>query len=54
MSEKQIDLSAYKKLSAEDLQGLLHLRKRGGKHGAKRGKGSYNRKKFKKGDDDYE
>lgn len=49
MEEKKVSL--YKKMTPEELQGLLHLRKRGGKILAKRGKGSkYNRQKFKKGE----
>ena len=43
------ELATYKKLSPEDLQGLLALRRRGGKHIAKKGKGSYDRRKFKEG-----
>ena len=43
------ELKAYRqKMSAEDLQMYLHFRKRGGKVPAKKGKGAYDRKKFKK------
>jgi len=43
------ELKAYRqKMSAEDLQMYLHFRKRGGKVAAKKGKGSYDRKNFKK------
>ena len=43
------DLKFYRqKMSAEELQMYLHFRKRGGKTSAKKGKGSYDRKKFKK------
>ena len=44
------ELKAYRqKMSAEDLQMYLHFKKRGGKVTAKKGKGSYDRKDFKKG-----
>ena len=50
MEEKR-KTSLYKKMTPEELQGLLHLRKRGGKILAKKGKGSkYNRQEFKKGE----
>jgi len=43
------ELKAYRqKMSAEDLQMYLHFRKRGGKVPAKKGKGAYDRKNFKK------
>lgn len=48
MKEDKI-LSAYKKMTPEQLQAFLALRRRGGKVPAKKGKGSYDRKKFKKG-----
>lgn len=49
MEEKK-KVSLYKKMTPEELQGLLHLRKRGGRILAKKGKGSkYNRAEFKKG-----
>lgn len=49
MEEKK-KTALYKKMTPEELQGLLHLRKRGGKILAKKGKGSkYNRAEFKKG-----
>lgn len=34
----------YKKMNREDLEGLLHLRQRGGAPVPKKGKGSYKRK----------
>lgn len=37
------------KMDAEQLQMYLHFRKRGSKVATKKGKGSYNRKDFKKG-----
>lgn len=36
------------KMSDEELQMYLHFKKRGGKVAAKKGKGSYDRKKLKK------
>lgn len=38
------------KKTGEELQMYLHFRKRGGKVPAKKGKGSYDRKKMKRGD----
>lgn len=46
---KKKDLKSYKKMSPEEVQGLLTMRRKGGVVPAKKGKGSYNRKKFKKG-----
>lgn len=44
------ELKAYhQKMSADELQMYLHFRKRGGKVPAKKGKGAYDRKDFKKG-----
>ena len=44
------ELKAYRqKMSAEDLQMYLYFRQRGGKVTSKKGKGSYDRKSFKKG-----
>lgn len=37
------------KMDAEQLQMYLHFKKRGGKVASKKGKGSYDRKDFKKG-----
>lgn len=48
---KKIDKRAYKK-TGEELQQYLHFRKRGSVVQNKKGKGSYNRKKFKKGGDE--
>lgn len=41
-------LKAYKKMSPEEVQGLMIMRRKGGAIKAKKGKGSYNRKNFKK------
>lgn len=44
------ELQAYKqKMSPDELQQYLHFRKRGGVSKSKKGKGSYNRRDFKKG-----
>jgi stalled ribosome alternative rescue factor ArfA len=43
------ELSNYKKMSPEEVQGLIAMRKRGGVVKSKKGKGSYDRKAFKKG-----
>ena len=40
---------SYKKMTPEEVQGLLQMRKRGRRIPAKKGKGSYNRNDFKKG-----
>ena len=43
------ELKPYRqKMTAEELQMYLYFRKRGGIPAAKKGKGSYNRKKIKK------
>lgn len=42
------ELKAYKKMSPEEVQGLIAMRRKGGAIKAKKGKGSYNRKNFKK------
>lgn len=50
--EKTMDkkeLKAYKKMSPEEVQGLMAMRRKGGAIKAKKGKGSYDRKTFKKG-----
>lgn len=48
MKDKKISL--YKKMTSDEVQGLLHMRRRGGRINAKKGKGSkYNRAEFKKG-----
>jgi len=42
------ELKAYRqKMGAEDLQMYLYFRQRGGKVAAKKGKGSYDRNKWK-------
>ena len=41
--------AAYKKMTPEEVQGLLAFRRKGGKIPAKKGKGSYNRNNFKRG-----
>ena len=46
---KKIDRRCFKK-EGEELQQYLHFRKRGSVVENKRGKGSYNRQKFKRGD----
>ena len=38
------------KMKSEELQMFLHFKKRGGKSAMKKGKGSYNRKEFKRGE----
>ena len=43
------ELAKYKKMSPEDLQGLLAMRRKGGAIKSKKGKGSYDRQAFKKG-----
>jgi stalled ribosome alternative rescue factor ArfA len=43
------ELKAYKKMSPEEVQGLIAMRRKGGAIKAKKGKGSYSRKDFKKG-----
>lgn len=43
------ELSNYKKMSPEEVQGLMAIRRKGGAIKAKKGKGSYDRKAFKKG-----
>lgn len=47
--KKEFDRRALKK-TGEELQQYLHFRKRGSVAENKRGKGSYNRQKMKKGD----
>lgn len=44
------ELKPYRqKMGADELAMYLHFRQRGGKVATKKGKGSYNRKDFKKG-----
>lgn len=43
--KKNKETSAYRKLEGEALQGLLALRRRGGKIKSKKGKGSFKRQK---------
>lgn len=50
--KKTIDNRIFKK-EGEELQQYLHFRKRGSVVENKKGKGSYNRKKFKKTEKDY-
>lgn len=46
MDENKKKIQLYKKLSPEDLEGYLHLRRRGGKIPPKKGKGApYKRNK---------
>lgn len=47
--EKKIDRRMFKK-EGEELQQYLHFRKRGSVVQNKKGKGSYNRQQFKKGE----
>ena len=47
---KGLDKRAYKK-TGEELQQYLHFRKRGSVKENGKGKGSYNRQKFKRGDE---
>lgn len=47
--KKQLDRRVFKK-EGEDLQQWLIFRKRGSKVSNKKGKGSYNRQDFKKGE----
>lgn len=49
--EKKIDKRMFKK-EGEELQAYLAFRRKGYKVPAKKGKGSYNRKKMKKGEDE--
>ena len=46
----KVDKRIFKK-EGEELQQYLHFRKRGGNVKPKKGKGSFDRKKFKKGED---
>ena len=52
MAKKKKDRRAYKKVG-EELQQYLHFRKRGSVVENKKGKGSYNRKKFKNFEEKY-
>lgn len=47
--KKKIDRRVFKK-EGEELQQYLHFRKRGSRVENKKGKGSYNRQKMKRGD----
>lgn len=47
--KKKIDRRMFKK-EGEELQQYLHFRKRGSRVENKKGKGSYNRQKMKRGD----
>jgi len=50
--KKKEEVKAYhQKMADEELQLYLHFRKRGFKIPSKKGKGSYNRKDFKRGMD---
>ena len=48
-NEKRKIAAAYKKMTPEEVQGLLAFRRKGGRIAAKKGKGSYNRNNFKRG-----
>ena len=52
MNGHKIDKRIFKK-EGEELQQYLHFRKRGGSVKPKKGKGSFDRKKFKKGIDNW-
>lgn len=47
--KKELDRRVFKK-EGEELQQWLNFRKRGSKVNNKKGKGSYNRQEFKKGE----
>lgn len=47
---KKKEVNAYKKMTSEQLAAFLALRRRGGIVPAKKGKGSYKRSEFKKGE----
>lgn len=47
---KKKEVNAYKKMTPEQLAAFLALRRRGGIVPAKKGKGSYKRSEFKKGE----
>jgi stalled ribosome alternative rescue factor ArfA len=47
--QKKVDRRVFKK-TGEELQQYLHFRKRGSRVENKKGKGSYNRQEFKKGE----
>ena len=49
-SNKKVDGRMFKK-EGEELQQYLHFRKRGSRVENKKGKGSYNRQEFKRGDE---
>lgn len=49
MKKEKIDRRMFKK-EGEELQQYLHFRKRGSRVENKKGKGSYNRQKMKRGD----
>ena len=42
------EISAYKKISDNQIQDFLAFKRRGSKVPSKKGKGSYNRQKFKR------
>ena len=51
MNELKRKAKRLRRLPPEELQGLLHMRKRGGVIKPKKGKGApYDRKKFKRGE----
>ena len=47
---KKKEVNAYKKMTPEQLAAFIALRRRGGMVPAKKGKGSYKRSEFKKGE----
>lgn len=50
MKKEKLDRRIFKK-TGEELQQYLHFRKRGSRVDNKKGKGSYNRQKAKKGEE---
>ena len=50
MKKEKLDRRIFKK-TGEELQQYLHFRKRGSRVENKKGKGSYNRQKAKKGEE---
>lgn len=45
------DVKAYKKIAKTDLENFFQFKKRHSVVNSKKGKGSYDRKRFKKGED---
>lgn len=49
--KNQKDIKAYKKIAKAEVEDFLQFKRRHSIVKSKKGKGSYNRKKFKKGDE---